>query len=222
MIGKFVVDGKEYYPEVSDVCPHCHRSASLEVLSVTNVPNLNECALVLQCRRCKRLSFADLVLAGKLLGNDETKLYALYPNPKELEIPPEIQLHYPQFYETYRQAHRAEEDNLTEICGMAYRKALELLVKDYLTRIYPTNTPAILNEKLGISINRINYPRIKALAKVASWIGNDETHIVKRNPDLDVADMKNFMIALCHLILAEQVGNEAIQIISRTRESLNT
>lgn len=215
MIGKISVDGKEYFLDVMNICPHCHYSLKLEVLSVTKSPELNQCAVVLYCRHCKRLSFADLVLVGKVLGNAETKIHALYPNPKELEIPPEIKLHYPKFYEIYRQAHCAEEDNLQEVTGMAYRKALENLVKIYVTEHFPQEAQAVTSESLGKSIARIEYPRIKALAKVASWIGNDETHTVKKNPDLTVADMKNFIVALCHLILAEKAGDESVRFIAR-------
>lgn len=210
-----VIDNKEYFLDVPDVCPHCRQSVSLKVLKTVKPPELNECGVVLFCRRCKRLSFADLFLAGKLLHTDDTKLIALYPNPTELEIPAEIKLHYPKFYELYRQAHCAEEDNLSEIDGMAYRKALEMLVKDYLTENYPDDRHAILKESLGDSIKRIDYPRIKALAKVASWIGNDETHAIKKNPDLSVADMKNFIVALSHLILAEKVGDVAARLTAR-------
>ncbi|MBR1806375.1 MAG: hypothetical protein IJ774_08330 [Selenomonadaceae bacterium] len=209
------VDGKEFFLDVRDVCPHCHQSTSLQVLQAVKSPVSNECAAVLLCRRCKRLVFADLLLLNKLLGTDDTKLIALYPNPKDLEIPAEMDLHYPTFYELYRQAHRAEEENLTEIVGAAYRKALETLVKTYLTEQFPADAPAISTELLGNSIARIEYPRIKALAKVAAWIGNDETHTFKKNPDLNVADMKNFMVALCHLILAEKVGDEAAELVAR-------
>ena len=215
MIGKFVADGKEYFLDVMNVCPHCHHSLKLEVLNVVKSPELNQCGVVLYCRRCKRLSFVDLVLVGKALGNSETKLRALYPNPAELEIPPEMKLYYPKFFEIYRQAHRAEEDNLQEVVGMAYRKALENLVKIYVAETTSLPAQTIENESLGKSISRIEYPRVKALAKVASWIGNDETHTVKKNPELTVADMKNFIVALCHLILAEKTGDESLKIISQ-------
>lgn len=97
---------------------------------------------------------------------------------------------------------------------MAYRKALEELVKTYVTENYPAEAQTIAAESLGKSISRIEYPRIKALAKVAAWIGNDETHLVKKNPDLSVADMKNFIVALSHLLVAERVGNEAVALIT--------
>ena len=169
------VDGNEYFLDVHDVCPHCHQSVSLQVLQAVKSPKLNECAVVLFCRHCNKLSFADLALVGKALGTDDTKLIALYPNPKELEI----------------------------------------LVKNYLTEREPCDMQAILNESLGKSIARIEYPRIKALAKIAAWIGNDETRTVKKNPDLSVPDMKNFILALCHLILAEKVGDEAFHLTAR-------
>ena len=215
MIGKFELNGRDWQLDFVDRCPHCYQHASLEVIAAGKSPELNECGVIFYCRRCKRLSFADLVLTGVVFNDSSTKLMAAYPDPEQLLLPKGIELYFPAFCKIYKQAHHAELEGLSEVVGMAYRKALEHLVKDYLRASHPSEEQTILSEPLGRSIGRIEYPRINALAKVAAWIGNDETHMLKKNPDYGVADMKNFILALCHLILAEKVGDEAIKYTTK-------
>lgn len=38
--------------------------------------------------------------------------------------------------------------------------------------------------------------------------------MVKKNPDWEVKDMKGFILALCHLILAEKVADSAVNMIT--------
>ena len=52
--------------------------------------------------------------------------------PVEPDIPQKIKEISPSFVVVYTQASFSEQMNLKEICGMAYRKALEFLVKDFL------------------------------------------------------------------------------------------
>lgn len=49
--------------------------------------------------------------------------------PKEPKFSENIKNNYPSFYKIYKQANRAEELGLSEICGMGYRKSIEFLVK---------------------------------------------------------------------------------------------
>ena len=97
---------------------------------------------------------------------------------------------------------------------MAYRKALEILVKQYLIQQTPNEKDNILSEALSHSIARISSSKIQSLAKAISWIGNDQTHMIQKHPDYNVPEMKRFMLALCHLIIAEHIADEAIDFIS--------
>lgn len=215
MVGTFSSSDKNWHLDYFDRCPHCYRHSTLEVIATGKSPSLNECGVIFYCRDCRKLSFADLALVGEVLRSDDTKLIASYPDPKALPLPKGIEAYFPKFYQIYTQAHFADLEGMSEIVGMAYRKALENLVKNYLIDILPDEKDVILKEPLGKSINRIEYPRIKALAKVAAWIGNDATHLVERNPELGVGDMKNFILALCHLILAERAGDKAAEYVNR-------
>ena len=41
---------------------------------------------------------------------------------------------------------------------------------------------------------------IKTLAEKAAWIGNDETHYVRKHDDRNVGDLKKFIAAAIHFI----------------------
>ena len=116
------------------------------------------------------------------------------------------------FVSTYAQSQQAEADGLTEICGIGYRKALEYLVKDFLCHVDPDHEEEIKKELLGPSIRRIHDPRIKTLAERSVWIGNDETHYVRKHEDLDVNDMKRFIIAMVRYVDAELAFEDAESI----------
>lgn len=120
----------------------------------------------------------------------------------------------PAFVETYTQSSVAESEKLFQICGIGYRKALEFLVKDYLCHIHPEDSEKIQSEFLGSSIQRINDQRIKVLAERSTWIGNDETHYVRKQEDLGVEDMKRFIKAMLTYIESE-LAFEAAEAISQ-------
>ncbi|MGX5485233.1 hypothetical protein ACWKS0_19040 [Bacillus cereus] len=110
---------------------------------------------------------------------------------KGKEFPPEIEQASRSFIEIYHQSERAESEGLSHIAGMGYRKALEFLIKDYLINTQGQNRDDIENKFLGRCINEnISEQRIKDAANRASWLGNDETHYVRKWVNKDVEDLK--------------------------------
>ena len=97
---------------------------------------------------------------------------------------------------------------------MGYRKAVEQLVKDYLTQKFPEKSDAIKSESLGDSIKRITLPSIQALAKASTWLGNDYVHLVNKHPDYDMEEMKKFIRALAASINQENTLQEAMKFIA--------
>lgn len=126
-----------------------------------------------------------------------------------LNIPDEIKTVSPKFVEIYTQAITAEHYGLNEISGIALRKAIEFLIKDYLINYKKKPEAEVKKLLLGKAINLIDNPKIQVLARATSWIGNDETHYERRYEDKDVNDMKRFITALLHFISFEFVLDEA-------------
>lgn len=98
------------------------------------------------------------------------------------------------FCEIFNEASQAEDYGLLNICGAGYRKALEFLIKDYLIDKGDIDEDIIKNKFLGQCISEdIDNSRIKACAKRAVWIGNDETHYIRKWEEKDLGDLKNLI-----------------------------
>lgn len=97
----------------------------------------------------------------------------------------------PYFIKIYNEAYFAEQNNLLEICGVGYRKALEFLIKDYLIKKFPDKEEVIKSTLLGKCIKDfVQDTRIKETSKRAVWLGNDHTHYVKKWESKDLSDLK--------------------------------
>jgi hypothetical protein len=140
----------------------------------------------------------------------------LYPKfPKQVKFDDSINQISDNFQNIFNQASKAESDGLNEICGIGYRKALEFLIKDYCIYRNPDDKEKIKSIFLGQVIEKyIDSPKIKNLAKVSTWLGNDETHYVRKFTDKDINDLKKFINATVHFITYELLSDEADNIVS--------
>lgn len=99
---------------------------------------------------------------------------------------------------------------MDEIAGLGYRKALEFLVKDYCIYRSPSDAEAIKSEFLSRCIKtRIDNEKIKTLAERAVWIGNDETHYIRKQEAHDIEDMKQFIQAMVYFVGMELLVDKA-------------
>lgn len=168
------------------------------------------------CKRCRnvflsRFKAPDEPFSSLVLTFHDPVFSVPYKN-KPQKFSEAIRVLSPGFVETYAQAETAEAQQLNAICGSGYRKALEYLVKDYLCVNDPDNEELIRSEFLSKSIKRISDPRIKTLAERSAWIGNDETHYVRKHDELNFADMKKFIKAIMYYIESELAFKDAESI----------
>ena len=102
----------------------------------------------------------------------------------------------PSFVRIYNQAYTAQQLSLSDICGVGYRKAIEFLIKDYImSKLSDEGAKDRIKKKLLMQCieQDIDDTKIKAVAARATWLGNDETHYVRKWEEKDVN-------ALCTLI----------------------
>ena len=122
------------------------------------------------------------------------------------------------FVQIYSEAHTAEESNLKEICGMGYRKALEFLIKDYAIKLHPDDEETIKSTPLAKCIDSyIDNSRIKSLAKASAWLGNDETHYVRKHDDYDLESLKAFLKAAESFIDSELQAIKADELLKNPK-----
>ena len=209
-------------PEL-DECPICHHALKPTILNSkyvmdstdkgTTLCNLYAMFLCPKCRKVFLGRFRQAIEPAYRRTADFMHEYELFPmTPSRESFSEDILGLSLTFVETYGQAQQAEAEGLSQICGIGYRKALEYLVKDYLCHKFPADEEAIKAEALGQSLRRIEDGRIQTLAQRATWIGNDETHYVRKHEDLDVKTMKTFIQAMIHFIDSELTFEKALGI----------
>lgn len=167
-------------------CPFCHSSIVPNYLCV-------DCGTLYACcpnDTCKK----HFVLTQ----DDKGKYIKVAPNsiPQVRNFSEIIISISPEFANIYNQAYHAEQMNLDQICGVGYRKSLEFLIKDYLIS-KETDEQTIKNIKSKFLNNciqeNVQNEKIKDVAKRAVWLGNDETHYVRKWADKDVSNLKQLI-----------------------------
>lgn len=114
--------------------------------------------------------------------------------PTELQpplIPDEVSEISPAFKTIYSQAVAAEAYGLTEIAGVGFRKSLEFLIKDFASHKNSSASEKIKSLPLSVCIKDfVDDANIKTCANRATWLGNDETHYVRKWEGKDLSDLK--------------------------------
>lgn len=198
---------------VPDACPLCGTSAHFQEVSANIVYDetgqySRSWTVTFSCPHCCGVFHVDQSFNRDIL---------ICPSFGKCDLPKEVLDEYPDFSSLYQQSLTAEAYGLTDIAGMGFRKSVEFLIKEYAVRHFPDDKERILSEPLSQTIYRVQSPQIQALAKAASWIGNDQTHILTKHPDYGIADMKKFILALSHFIAMEQYAADAMEFINPTQ-----
>lgn len=204
-------------------CPICHRAIKPQIFNLWLLDDDEKLGVVYFCPGCNNIFLATYLNPRKDDFGDADLIYDEDPYlaPRALEemgFSKDISKISPAFCEIYKQAAEAENCGLNQVCGSGYRKALEFLVKDFLcSKLSPDSEEAesIRRERLSASISRLDNSKIKNLAQKASWLGNDETHYVRKHEGLDVSSMKKFIRAILTFIDAECAAEEADVIHSK-------
>ncbi|PEF92922.1 hypothetical protein COL10_03515 [Bacillus cereus] len=180
-----------FFNELPDTCPVCSFSISPAYI-LTYLKNDFTRELLCGCPRneCRALFFA--VYQG---DNYASYLVNCYPYGKVIkEFPQEVADLSPNFVAIFNQAHHAEQEGLDLICGVAYRKALEYLIKDFVIELNSDKTEEIKSMPLQKCIQSyIGEADIKEMAERAVWLGNDETHYVRKWENKDLQDLKHLI-----------------------------
>lgn len=230
-INTIVIGSDSFRPETLDIdielptqCPRC--SVAYAELPLTsyyfnpeNFDNESMFALFLcpHCESCFMVEYAIIELHDCYEGH----IIRLYPTPDScstLKFSDHIISLSPQFVDIYHQSQKAEFAGLNELCGMGYRKALEFLVKDFATYIHPDKISEIENSFLGNCISTyIDNEKIKILATASAWLGNDETHYIRKHQNYNSQDLKRFINTLVAFIEYELNYKEATDFLSNPR-----
>lgn len=208
----------------SQICPYCFKVIVPQVICSVANDNFSNLFLTLVCPGCENVYFEEfkkIIKTSYKNGAQSTSFHyqsaGVYPPPPVVvNFSETIQLKYLDFIEIYNQAATAESMNLNQICGMGYRKALESLAKQYALECFPDESTRINKETLSQTISRFESHKIKTLAKAATWLGNDHTHLIAKHPEYDLSQLKAFIRVLCQEIESEEEFKKAQDLISKS------
>lgn len=184
-----------FLQKTPDVCPRCHRSIHPKLLFTVQFIEIDKVQAVFQCTHhaCQETFIGNYKQEGKdATGHPGWILMNIAPiNPEKISFPESIEKLSPGFIKIYNQAIEAEVMALDEIVGIGIRKSLEFLIKDFAVFENKDKEERIRKSQLGDCIKSyINDQNIKECAKRAIWLGNDETHYVRKWEEKDIKDLK--------------------------------
>ena len=202
-------------------CPHCGRTMSPQHVGQstssesTNVSEEGRFSVVFRCSFEDCLKYFVIEYIHDSYAHASMVDYTYRP-PIKVKLPENIEKVSPVFVEIYSQATVAESEALNQIAGVGYRKAAEFLIKDYVISKNPSDEEhikSIMLEKV-IADYLNDFPKIQVLAKSVAWIGNDETHYVRRHDGKDIQDLKKFILSAAQFIAADYDADEALAFTS--------
>lgn len=139
-------------------------------------------------------------------GQKELKaLKPVKPNPSV--FPDAIRELSPTFVSVFHEAEEAAHMGLTQIAGPGYRKAFEFLIKDYAKSLAPDRREQIAKAFSGVVVSEyITDPRIQSVAKRTLWLGNDETHYLRKWTAHDLNDLTTLIRLAVNWIEIDQLS----------------
>lgn len=189
------LDGQDHYFSVDtlpDRCPQCHTAVHPKLVSQHISSNKSEAYLTCLCtnRKCLR-PFIATYRRRSLHGNDYSFTSARPRTKERSTFPQSVVEISPSFCEIYGQVESAAAEDLDQLVGIGLRKALEFLIKDFSKSQHPGEEDLIERMQLAKCIdNYVADQNVLQCAKRAAWIGNDETHYIRKWNDKDVSDLQ--------------------------------
>ena len=174
---------------------------------------------------CEKTFISQYVLSGETLPNGYN-LYSFSSVVRDAGVEDKsfsetIYDISPSFVRIYNQAYTAQQLSLSDICGVGYRKAIEFLIKDYIISKLSDDAAKekIKRKPLMQCIEQdIDDAKIRAVASRATWLGNDETHYVRKWEEKDVNALCALIGLTIHWIESEIESERLLQEMPEPRK----
>ncbi|UTY39421.1 hypothetical protein NMU03_00885 [Allocoprobacillus halotolerans] len=200
--------------DIVSICPHCGKGIKPNLIFNTEYANglsnnHTKWLAVMQCPICKQYFFVDQLILSDYYGDfDQIVNYHVYPKviPEEINFDSRLNdLISPDFCTVYKQALIADNEGLNEITGLAFRKAFEILVKDYAAYLNKNiDKQEILKLTLKQTIDKyFKSSEFEPIFRKISWLGNDHSHTFNKHDDYNVNDLKRFIHACISKIISQ-------------------
>ena len=203
------VQNYSYPVDVLDVCPICHRHSEIQVVQADQIDNSEGVQATFRCAYvgCRQFFF------GYYGPRPQGELKAIKPSkPDATVFNDAVREISPVFVEVFGEAEEAAQLGLKQIAGPGYRKAFEYRIKDYAKSLSPTKASEIESKFAGAVVAEfIGDARIQAVAKRSLWLGNDETHYLRKWTGHDLSDLITLIKLTANWIELEHLSKSYIE-----------
>ena len=203
------VQNSGYQVEAPEACPICHRHSELKIVLSDIVEHGAKVQVVYRCayQGCQSffIGYYGPIGNGALLSVKPIK-------PNTSRFPESIPKISPTFVAVFAEAEEAAQLGLSQIAGPGYRKAFEFLIKDYAISLAPDKADDIRQKFSGAVVSEyILDSRIQAVAKRSLWLGNDETHYLRKWTNHDVHDLVTLIKLTANWIEIDHLSKSYVQ-----------
>ena len=205
------VGNHSYQINLPDECPICHHFGDTQIINNFEHPKTREVQVILQCAfpECRKY-FIGYYPPKHVSDCYDCK--SLTPQkPNIVNFPDTITIISSQFLSIYKEAEEANALGLKQIAGPGYRKAFEFLIKDYAKSLEPKSKEEIEKSFSGDVVKKyILDQRIQSMAKRALWLGNDESHYLRKWEKHDIDDLLTLIKIVTDWIDIEQLSKKYV------------
>ncbi len=194
-----------YQVGIPDACPICHRHSETELVRAEAIDKGERVQAILRCAYsgCRQFYFCYY---GQSPSSELQLVRPIKPEPSAFSEA--VRRISPSFVQIFGEAEEAAQNGLMNVAGPGYRKSLEFLIKDYAKALAPGKAAEIERGFSGTVVAEyIPDPRIQAVAKRCLWLGNDETHYLKKWATHDMDDLVVLTKLVAHWIDIEQLSS---------------
>lgn len=193
-----------------DSCPVCLQG----ILPIETGVGIFASALLERVLRCPRQECGHLFISRYRPDRNTGSFQLIESVPLTIRVSDKsdiVKAVSPDFVNIFAEAERAEQIGLRLVCGPGYRKALEFLIKDYVIRPHTDKAEEIKRLQLGACINNyVSDAKVKQVAARAVWLGNDETHYLRKWEEKDLTDLKLLINLTVHWIEMDELTQKAL------------
>lgn len=200
-----VVSSSTYSPKPYNkpaVCPFCGIGTDGTIVSASSLPYRKDHHIVvssIQCTGCTQ----KFVAIYERVDNELTYIDVL-PQPSGEALNSCFQEISPRFVEVHKEAQTAELLGLTDLAAMGYRKALEIIVKDFAIVVLEEPENTVAKKQLADAISAyLHQESLVKTADVVRILGNDHVHYKEKYPEFDFTLLKHYYNIFLHLIVTE-------------------
>lgn len=183
------VSSQSYPVEYPNRCPICHYHG--DIAFIHSFQTKDGVQIIYQCpyQDCRGYFIGYY---GPPIKKELIKLLPTKPDINQ--FPEAITEISPMFISIFTEAETARQLGLDQIAGAGLRKAFEFLIKDYAKVLSPDRSKEIEVTYSGNVVKEfIADKRIQAVAERTLWLGNDETHYLRKWEKHDLNDLLNLI-----------------------------